>query len=181
MVCKSISNNIYFLFHYNIKKKKNRNVISAWASGTGAAGVAGALTYAALTYIQMSPQSTLLLMLIVPLIQLITFCFVLQEPNGLWTTFSNPSPSSSLIDYNTVPSEQSIGAQAPLSFSQKVDYFPEMMKYVLPLFSVYVCEYLINQGLVSHIDLIIWLLVEMKGEQEMFQSILKYPEFLTCF
>lgn len=128
----------------------NRNVISAWSSGTGAAGVAGALTYALLKYMKVSPEKTLLMMLFVPLIQFLTFFIVLREPHGLWTTLPSPSSSTSLIGHNAVDSE-AIGAHAPLTFAQKIDYLPNLLKYVLPLFSVYLCEYFINQGLVSEI------------------------------
>lgn len=128
---------------------KCRNVISAWSSGTGAAGVAGALTYALLKYMNVSPEKTLLMMLFVPLTQFLTFFIVLQEPNGLWTTLTSPSSSTSLIDHaNTAPPEAT-DAQAPLTFAQKINYLPNLMKYVMPLFCVYLSEYFINQGLVS--------------------------------
>lgn len=125
-----------------------RNVISAWASGTGAAGVTGALTYAALTSFNFTTESTLLLMLIVPMIQLFTFWIMLEEPNGLWLTLTNASSSTSLIDHSSVV--QSNEDQS-LTFAQKLNYFPNMLKYVLPLFTVYLCEYMINQGLVNFI------------------------------
>lgn len=137
------------LFH---KSFENRNVISAWSSGTGAAGVAGALTYALLKYMKVSPEKTLLMMLFVPLIQFLTFFIVLREPHGLWATLTSPSSSTSLIDHaNTIQPEATDG-HAPLTFAQKIDYLPNLMKYVLPLFSVYLCEYFINQGLVSEIS-----------------------------
>lgn len=125
-------------------------MISAWSSGTGAAGVAGALTYALLKYMNVSAEKTLLMMLFVPLIQFLTFFFVLKEPHGLWTTLTSPSSSTTLIGHN-VNQPDAIGAQAPLTFAQKIDYLPNLLKYVLPLFSVYLCEYFINQGLVSKI------------------------------
>lgn len=110
-------------------------------------GVAGSLTYAALLNIGFSPKATLLLMLVVPLIQLATFCVILKEPNRLFTS-SSASSTTSLIDHSLIDQDISI-AQVPLTFQQKIQYFPKMLKYVLPLFAVYVGEYLINQGLVS--------------------------------
>lgn len=125
----------------------NSNVIPAWSSGTGAAGVAGALTYSALILLSFSPKSTLLLMLIVPLLQLITFCFIVQEPNRPWTTLSVTSSTTSLIEHANY--ERGVTyAEPPLSFTHKLRYFPKLLKYILPLLSVYACEYLINQGLV---------------------------------
>lgn len=44
-----------------------RSVITSWASGTGAAGILGALTYAGLTgFLNLTPSTTLYLMLSVP-------------------------------------------------------------------------------------------------------------------
>lgn len=52
-----------------------RHTISAWSSGTGGAGIIGALAYAGLTephLANLSPRNTLLVMLIVPVIFCIT-------------------------------------------------------------------------------------------------------------
>lgn len=121
----------------------DRNVISAFSSGTGAAGVAGAMTYAALISLQFSPKSTLLVMLIVPLIQLIAFCFLLREPNRAWTTLSSASSATSLIDHTY--GQDTSNLQPSLSFKQRLRFMPKLLKYILPLFTVYLCEYLINQ------------------------------------
>lgn len=48
-----------------------RDVLGGWGSGTGGAGVAGALLYSGLTQIGLSPQITLLIMLVVPFAMLI--------------------------------------------------------------------------------------------------------------
>lgn len=110
----------------------------------GAAGLTGALTYAALTSLQFTPENTMLLMLIVPMIQLITFCIMLQEPgSGLWTTLTNASSTTSLINQSIA--QQNAATEQSLTFSEKIGYFPKMLKYVVPLFSVYLCEYMINQ------------------------------------
>lgn len=102
---------------------------------------------------KVSPEKTLLMMLFVPLIQFLTFFIILREPHDLWATLPSPSSTTSLIDHNTVvqPEIQPVGGHAPLTFAQKIDYLPNLLKYVLPLFSVYLCEYFINQGLVSEI------------------------------
>lgn len=47
------------------------SVLGGWGSGTGGAGVAGAFIYAAMTQAGLSPQITLLIMLVVPLAMLI--------------------------------------------------------------------------------------------------------------
>lgn len=125
----------------------NRNVIVAWSSGTGAAGVTGALSYAALLSIGFTPKATLLLMLLVPTIQLITYLFILKEPNGRSASLSTASSTTSLLDH-TLDEDISV-TQPSITFAEKIRYFPKILKYVLPLFVVYMCEYSINQGLVS--------------------------------
>ncbi len=45
-----------------------RDVLSGWGSGTGAAGVAGAFLYSAFTQAGLTPQVTLWIMLVVPVI-----------------------------------------------------------------------------------------------------------------
>lgn len=50
-----------------------RDVLGGWGSGTGGAGVAGALLYAGLTQAGLSPQTTLLIMLVVPLAMLLRY------------------------------------------------------------------------------------------------------------
>ena len=49
------------------------DVVSTWSSGTGAAGVAGALSYAGLTAIGVTPRTTLLVMISVPVIMLFRY------------------------------------------------------------------------------------------------------------
>lgn len=43
-------------------------MLSGWGSGTGAAGVAGAFLYSAFTQAGLTPQVTLWIMLVVPVI-----------------------------------------------------------------------------------------------------------------
>ena len=38
----------------------------------------------------------------------------------------------------------------PLTFSQKLVLLPSLTKYMVPVFLVYLAEYVINQGLLSH-------------------------------
>ena len=141
------------------------NVISTWASGTGAAGVTGALTYAALISFGFSSKESLLLMLIVPVVQTLAFFVLLRTPDG-----SVPSPHNAIAsdganepmltenDYNddsdtSVPPQSRTSDEVPLAgIVDKLKYIPRLFKYILPLFTVYICEYFINQGLVSALD-----------------------------
>ena len=47
----------------------DRQTVSTWSSGTGAAGVFGAVGYSALIQAGLSPKQTLLVMITVPVIQ----------------------------------------------------------------------------------------------------------------
>ncbi|KAG5450244.1 G1/S-specific cyclin cln3 [Clonorchis sinensis] len=58
----------------------HRNCVSAWSSGTGAAGLIGALSYAALTS-ALSPETTLLLVTMVPVSLLLVYFFLLARPD----------------------------------------------------------------------------------------------------
>lgn len=49
-----------------------RNVVSTWSSGTGAAGILGASSYAGLTSLGLSAANSLLMMLIVPVVMAAT-------------------------------------------------------------------------------------------------------------
>uniref|UniRef100_A0A671FZ43 Battenin n=1 Tax=Rhinolophus ferrumequinum TaxID=59479 RepID=A0A671FZ43_RHIFE len=57
-----------------------RAVISWWSSGTGGAGLLGALSYLGLTQAGLSPQHTLLSMLGVPALLLASYFFLLTSP-----------------------------------------------------------------------------------------------------
>lgn len=124
----------------------NRNVISTWSSGTGAAGVGGSLTYAGLILLKFTPKQTLYWMLFVPLLQAITFFIILKEPNLDNSRISPSTSTESLIDHTDINDEAS-SSETPLDLKQKIQYSPKLLKYVIPLFTVYISEYFINQGL----------------------------------
>ena len=54
----------------------------------GAAGVAGALVYAGLTFL-ISPKATLLIQTFMPIVMLVTYLFVLGKPNRILPTENN--------------------------------------------------------------------------------------------
>ncbi|KHJ88845.1 CLN3 protein [Oesophagostomum dentatum] len=61
-------------------------VISMWSSGTGGAGIIGAMAYAILTdplMLHFTPQAALYSMLIIPLIFAYTYWFLLQLPSSI--------------------------------------------------------------------------------------------------
>lgn len=128
----------------------DRNVISTWASGTGAAGIAGAFTYAFLLNLGFTAKSSLHLMLIIPCLEAVAFFIILRRPRNRMAT-NSPEPMPHSADETTTllsPQQETVDISAP-TFREKIEYFPKLFMYILPLFAVYFCEYFINQGLVS--------------------------------
>jgi len=139
-----------FLYHSTYYDK---NTISTWSSGTGAAGVVGALSYSLLRQIGLSSYNTLMLMILVPLIEFTVYKTVLTSPNNI----SNNNLSDSFIEEvdDNVPLIHQDGnfSNTILTFSEKLALLPTLFVYIVPLALVYFFEYFINQGLVSYIKL----------------------------
>lgn len=127
----------------------SKSIILAWASGSGISGLAAALSYAALSDIGYSPEFTLLLMLVIPLLQLVAFLLI-KEPNNRDLFASGSESTTSLLDDDRF--EQSDTArEATLNISEKLRYSPKVLKYFTPLLINFFCEYTINQGLVNEL------------------------------
>ncbi|XP_053299152.1 battenin isoform X2 [Pleuronectes platessa] len=140
-----------------------RDVLGGWGSGTGGAGVAGALLYSVLTQVGLSPQVTVQIMLVVPFAMLISYFAVLVPPPSL------PQWKSRRTEYAAVGSEENRGlidgaeeeeedrstpvtedvSTGPLTFTEKLHIIKGLLKFVLPLGLVYFAEYFINQGLME--------------------------------
>ncbi|TMW42773.1 hypothetical protein DOY81_012148, partial [Sarcophaga bullata] len=109
----------------------NKNVVSTWSSGTGAAGVVGSISYACLRSLNISDRDTLLLMLFSPVLEAFSFWVLLRSPQRRLTDTYEPEE---LQDHLA-------------TFKLKVLYIKELLRYMVPLVTVYFCEYFINQGL----------------------------------
>jgi battenin len=118
----------------------DKNVISTWSSGTGAAGVIGSISYAIMRKIGLSSKETLLLMILVPIVELMIYSIVLSEPRSV--------NLSEAVDREAEPL---IGAEVQetreISMKEKLAYIPKLMIYFIPLMMVYFFEYFVNQGL----------------------------------
>ena len=124
----------------------NKNVVSTWSSGTGGAGIIGALSYSLLREIGLSSRQTLLLMILVPILEICAFFMLLSKPTRRNRTdiIDEREP---LLDEQEIYHE--IRNQPPLNtLNEKFEYIPQLMVYFVPLASVYFFEYFINQGLV---------------------------------
>ncbi|XP_074511098.1 battenin isoform X3 [Sebastes fasciatus] len=139
----------------------SRDVLGGWGSGTGAAGVAGALLYSILTQVGLSPQITLLTMLVVPFAMLISYFFLLVLPPTLPQWRSRETEYAAvgseerqrLMDGSeeeeqekSTPEDQTSG---PLTFTDKLHVIKGLLRFVFPLGLVYFAEYFINQGLME--------------------------------
>lgn len=136
--------NVYKNSNHRLSPLK-RYTLAAWSSGTGAAGVLGALTYTALLGIGFTARTSMLLMLVIPALQAFAFYVLLKENHPLHSTFT--TSTTLLITHND--DENILIRDASPNITMKLHYLPNLFKYVLPLFTVYISEYFINQGLVS--------------------------------
>ncbi|CAM4580083.1 battenin isoform X1 [Caretta caretta] len=128
-------------------------VVSCWSSGTGGAGLLGALSYLGLTQAGLSPRHTLLLMLSVPLAMLLSYYLLLVPPPTVpqwcWSdgaVLQDPLPAARQPLMGGPAAKQG-GGGAELTLQAKGRIVKGLLKYLLPLALVYFAEYFINQGL----------------------------------
>nr|XP_057905909.1 battenin isoform X2 [Doryrhamphus excisus] len=136
----------------------SRDVLGGWGSGTGGAGVAGALLYAGLTQVGLSPQHTLFIMLTVPCAMLISYFFLLVPPPSFpqWKRREMDEPVASderqrLMD-ECHEEQEACGRESryvPLTLQDKFHIIKDLMPFICPLGLVYYAEYFINQGLME--------------------------------
>ena len=144
VVCASLSSGLGEVSFLAFTHQFSEPVISAWSSGTGAAGVIGAGSYALMTSLGLSPQQTVLVMLVVPGGLAVTFWCLLEpsRSSDQQTEYRPLAQSEHEEDLNRQSPEQSA-----LSFVEKITIIRSLLKYMIPLGAVYFFEYLINQGL----------------------------------
>ncbi|XP_055704501.1 battenin [Phlebotomus papatasi] len=166
VVCTSLASGLGELTFLAYSSKYNKNVVSTWSSGTGGAGIIGALSYAGLTNLGLDTTQTLLVMLIVPAAEAIAFWIILRHNHqaaAVTNGCDNPvTVSDSNSNFQNVQDSKHDSQEdvektqvspydeedTPLiGFKQKIRYVPKMFKYMIPLTLVYLFEYFINQGL----------------------------------
>ncbi|KAA3677292.1 battenin [Paragonimus westermani] len=140
----------------------NKNCVSAWSSGTGAAGLIGALVYAALTS-TISPEQTLLVVTAVPILLALVYFLLLDRPNHpkfrVKCTCFSTNTQSFTRSYSSLKEEEEDGypaVQAPAgkltlrAYSLFLKFLSvDLFGLLIYLSLVYFFEYLINQSLVS--------------------------------
>lgn len=116
----------------------DKDVVSTWSSGTGGAGVFGALSYAALN--KLGLRNALLIMLIVPVTMGISF----------WGILKSPEERNELSTQHNVNEEEIKNPKS--AFMKKIKQVPGLLKFMIPLGLVYLFEYFINQGMFELIN-----------------------------
>ncbi|XP_075686951.1 battenin [Rhinoderma darwinii] len=127
------------------------DVVSYWSSGTGGAGILGALSYLGLTEAGLSPRDSLLVMLIIPALLLISYFVLLLPPSSLprWK-FPAGYSSADMSDQRPLldePSPRKTERSPHPTMADKWKIVKSLLKYMFPLSLVYFAEYFINQGL----------------------------------
>ncbi|CAL9693953.1 unnamed protein product [Knipowitschia caucasica] len=173
VVLASISSGLGELSFLALTVYFSRDVLGGWGSGTGMAGMGGALLYSGLTQAGLTPQVTLLIMLVVPAAMVLSYFFLLVPPPSLpqWRPEEEPKcpglcseETETLINSAEDQEEQDQEDQenkdqdergaartvsGPLSCSEKLQVMKGLLPFVLPLGLVYFAEYFINQGLME--------------------------------
>ncbi|XP_069591031.1 battenin isoform X1 [Ranitomeya imitator] len=151
VVFASISSGVGEITFLSLTAFFTSDVVSWWSSGTGGAGILGALSYLGLTAAGLSPRSSLLVMLIIPALLLISYFVLLVPPSSLprWKfpasyISSDRSDERPLLDG---PSPRVSGTSSHRTMADKWKIVRSLLKYMLPLSLVYFAEYFINQGL----------------------------------
>ncbi|XP_076314615.1 battenin-like [Tachypleus tridentatus] len=132
---------------------ERRNVVSTWSSGTGGAGVLGALSYAALTSAGLSSRRTLQVMLVIPVMTMLSFWVLIVHPSTTslqkyFTKQENVELHQPLVpESSRNNSTVSVVPANNLRLGQKVRLIKPLLSYMIPLSLVYFAGYFINQGL----------------------------------
>lgn len=133
-------------------------MISAWASGTGSAGIIGSISWAGLIALGVSPRDVLRIMLVVPLIQAFAFWVLLRSPRE--QTIKNQAIKQSTIkqidiaviesNNNAVECATPSTLEVKLSgLKAKLKFIPKLASFIAPLVIVFIFEYICVSGLVS--------------------------------
>lgn len=140
VVCASFGAGLGEITFLSLTTFYHRNVVSMWSSGTGGAGVLGALVYAGFTTAGLSPRNSLLIMVVIPVLMMVTYVFILTKPES-------DEKKSDDADDHTLLLEDDKSIRVELTMREKLFLIPKLFKYMIPLTLVYFGEYFINQGL----------------------------------
>lgn len=115
----------------------HKDVVSAFSSGTGGAGIFGSISYLGLRYI-FSSKETLMYSSPIPLGMALCYFFMMQPDHPITHDIQEEETEKEDLLTGTEPSK--------LTPRQKMQLFVKLLPYMIPLAAVYYGEYLINQG-----------------------------------
>lgn len=148
VVCASICGGLGEITYMSLSAFFHRNVISTYSSGTGGAGVFGALSYAGLTSAGLSPRNTVFVMVIIPVTMAISYFIILVKPESMYTRLV-PAGKSDDDRKALLDDHKEVVKQPYLTLKEKLKLLIPLLKYMIPLILVYFAEYFINQGLME--------------------------------
>lgn len=159
VVVTSISSGLGEVSFLQYSSYYGKNVVSTWSSGTGGAGVLGAVSYAGLSVLGL--KTALLIMLIVPALMGLAFWVIRPAPH--------PDNEQCILEQKNAEETETTNKQYFSALKTKIKLVPGLMKFMIPLCSVYLFEYFINQGIfeliyfestfLNHADQYKWLQV----------------------
>ncbi|CAF1047628.1 unnamed protein product [Rotaria sp. Silwood1] len=151
VVCASISAGFGEITMLQLTSFYAKYTVSAWSSGTGAAGLLGALSYAGLTsLLKLNPRTAILILLFIPVLQVISYIMVgASQAAAKHRQYQQISEHITTdADTDNEASEKIINEKATSkTFRERLKLVKPLLKYMIPLTIVYFAEYLINQGL----------------------------------
>ncbi|CAF1442067.1 unnamed protein product [Rotaria sp. Silwood1] len=157
VVCASISAGFGEITMLQLTSFYAKYTVSAWSSGTGAAGLLGALSYAGLTsLLKLNPRTAILILLFIPVLQVISYIMVgasqVAAKHRQYQQISEHITTDA--DTDNEASEKIINEKATSkTFRERLKLVKPLLKYMIPLTIVYFAEYLINQGLLTNMGI----------------------------
>ncbi|XP_062520770.1 battenin-like isoform X2 [Corticium candelabrum] len=172
--CASVSAGFGEITFLSYTSHFHKSSVSAWSSGTGAAGMIGALSYASIAG-WLGPRDAILVMLFVPALLLVSYLFILDR--SVMQTSSDVEP---LLPDSEKGSRTVIKTMRDLPFTTMLLLLRPLLKYMVPLFFVYMAEYLINQGLMellTYSQCVSW--IGHKAQYRWFQTLYQTGVFIS--
>lgn len=152
VICASLSSGLGEVTFLSYSSFFDKDSVSTWSSGTGGAGLIGALSYASLTHV-MGQRTALLVMLVVPVVMSITFWIIIQHPTpscgGCKGNLCGSEFQPMLQDSIELSVKKTDIIPRHYSFHEKLALIKPLLKFMVPLGFVYFAEYFINQGLME--------------------------------
>ncbi|KFM79238.1 Battenin, partial [Stegodyphus mimosarum] len=145
VICAALSGGLGEVTFLSYSSFFEKDVISTWSSGTGGAGVFGALSYAGLHFV-LDTKYILLVMLTIPVLTALVFWILIVHPVPVKCQCS--SEMEPMLGDSIEMTKGNYSKPSELySFRKKLSLVKPLLKYMIPLGLVYFAEYLINQGL----------------------------------